>query len=70
MLDYFSSLYFGEDANCCFLFSIDCVKEKMNMQGNRLMGAEKATTRPRGSIRERKKALQQDVSTLLPSHAH
>lgn len=34
------------------------------MQGRRLMDAEKATSSSGGSTRERKKALQQDVSTL------
>lgn len=63
MLDYFTLVKM-------LIAVFDCVKEKMDMQGNRLMSAEKATARPRGSIRERKKALQQDVSTLLPSHTH
>ncbi|GFS33184.1 ternary complex factor MIP1 leucine-zipper protein [Actinidia rufa] len=34
------------------------------MQGSRLMGAEKTTTSRKGSIRERKMALQQDVDKL------
>ncbi|PSR99743.1 Hepatoma-derived growth factor-related protein like [Actinidia chinensis var. chinensis] len=39
-------------------------KEKVGMQGSRLMGAEKTTTSRKGSIRERKMALQQDVDKL------
>ncbi|XP_027149812.1 uncharacterized protein LOC113754229 isoform X1 [Coffea eugenioides] len=38
-------------------------KEKVEIQGKRIMNAQKATTR-RVSIRERKKALQQDVDKL------
>ena len=43
----------------------DCLKEKVGMQGSRLMGAGKATTSRKDSIRERKMALQQDVSNLF-----
>ncbi|PSS31402.1 Hepatoma-derived growth factor-related protein like [Actinidia chinensis var. chinensis] len=39
-------------------------KAKVGMQGSRLMGAGKATTSRKGSIRERKMALQQDVDKL------
>ena len=42
----------------------DCLKETMELQGSRLMATEKATTSKKGSTRERKKALQQEVSTL------
>lgn len=41
----------------------DCLKDKVGMQGSRLMDAEEATsTGGGGSTRERRMALQQDVS--------
>ncbi|XP_058223563.1 uncharacterized protein LOC131333193 isoform X3 [Rhododendron vialii] len=45
-------------------------KEKVEMQGRRLMDAEKATSSGRGSTRERKKALQQDVNKLKKKLRH
>ncbi|KAA8528567.1 hypothetical protein F0562_035922 [Nyssa sinensis] len=45
-------------------------KEKVEMQGTRLMNDEKSTTSRRGSIRERKKALQQDVEKLKKKLRH
>ncbi|KAK4429044.1 hypothetical protein Salat_1204400 [Sesamum alatum] len=45
-------------------------KEKGEMQGNRMMNAEKPTTSRRGSIRERKMALQQDVDKLKKKLRH
>uniref|UniRef100_A0A5B7AMU1 Ternary complex factor MIP1 leucine-zipper domain-containing protein n=1 Tax=Davidia involucrata TaxID=16924 RepID=A0A5B7AMU1_DAVIN len=45
-------------------------KKKVEMQGSRVMDAEKATTSRRGSIRERKKALQQDVDKLKKKLRH
>ncbi|XAR61851.1 hypothetical protein NMG60_11016383 [Bertholletia excelsa] len=45
-------------------------KEKMEMPVSRQTAADKATTRLRGSIRERKKALQQDVDKLKKQLRH
>ncbi|KAL0351968.1 UNVERIFIED_CONTAM: hypothetical protein Scaly_1585500 [Sesamum calycinum] len=45
-------------------------KEKGEMQGSRIMNAEKPTTGRRGSIRERKMALQQDVDKLKKKLRH
>ncbi|KAG5542191.1 hypothetical protein RHGRI_021902 [Rhododendron griersonianum] len=45
-------------------------KEKVEMQGRRLMDAEKATSSGGGSTRERKKALQQDVNELKKKLEH
>ncbi|KAE9458528.1 hypothetical protein C3L33_09573, partial [Rhododendron williamsianum] len=45
-------------------------KEKVEMQGRRLMDAEKATSSGGGSTRERKKALQQDVNKLKKKLEH
>ncbi|KAL0438671.1 UNVERIFIED_CONTAM: hypothetical protein Slati_2350100 [Sesamum latifolium] len=46
------------------------IKEKGEMQGSRIMNAEKPTTGRRGSIRERKMALQQDVDKLKKKLRH
>ncbi|KAI8548720.1 hypothetical protein RHMOL_Rhmol07G0295600 [Rhododendron molle] len=45
-------------------------KEKVEMQGRRLMDAEKATSSGGGSTRERKIALQQDVNKLKKKLRH
>lgn len=45
-------------------------KEKMGLQAKNSMDSEKATTSRRGSIRERKKALQQDVDKLKQKLRH
>ncbi|KAA8537711.1 hypothetical protein F0562_027299 [Nyssa sinensis] len=45
-------------------------KEKVEMQGSRLMNAEKPTASQRRSITERKKALQQDVDKLKKKLRH
>ncbi|KAK6118868.1 hypothetical protein DH2020_047388 [Rehmannia glutinosa] len=60
----------GRQADYHTLFMIDYLKERVEMQRGWVMDAEKPRTSRRGSIRERKMALQQDVDKLKKRLRH